>query len=88
MHVEEVNRRRQPEEGASIAVRLLDDAARLPRRRCDPRHRGLVNPRGFVIVDKHQRNPKYPNVFGIGVCVAIPPMGGTALPWACPRPDS
>ncbi len=24
---------------------------------------GLVNPRGFVVVDKHQRNPRYPNVF-------------------------
>jgi sulfide:quinone oxidoreductase len=23
---------------------------------------GLVNPRGFVIVDKHQRNPKFPNI--------------------------
>ena len=46
---------------------------------------GLVNPRGFVIVDKHQRNPKYPNVFGIGVCVAIPPMGGTALPVGVPK---
>ena len=31
----------------------------------------LTNPRGFVIVDKHQRNPEYPNIFAIGVCVAI-----------------
>ena len=28
---------------------------------------GLVNPRGFVIVDKHQMNPKYNNVFSVGV---------------------
>jgi sulfide:quinone oxidoreductase len=27
----------------------------------------LCNPRGFVLIDKHQRNPKYRNVFGIGV---------------------
>ncbi len=39
---------------------------------------GLVNPRGFVITDKHQRNPKYPNVFGIGVCIAIPPVAADA----------
>ena len=39
---------------------------------------GLVNPRGFVIIDKNQRNPKYPNVFGVGVCVAIPPVEADA----------
>jgi sulfide:quinone oxidoreductase len=38
---------------------------------------GLVNPRGFVLIDKHQRNPTFPNIFGIGVGVAIPPMGKT-----------
>ena len=46
---------------------------------------GLVNPRGFVIIDKHQRNPKYPNVFGIGVCVAIPPTGKTPVPVGVPK---
>ena len=37
---------------------------------------GLSNPRGFTIVDKHQRNPKYPNVFAVGVCVAQQSDGG------------
>ncbi len=46
---------------------------------------GLVNPRGFVLIDKHQRNPKYPNVFGIGVAVAIPPVGKTAVPVGVPK---
>ncbi|MEQ1672639.1 MAG: FAD/NAD(P)-binding oxidoreductase, partial [Hyphomicrobium sp.] len=46
---------------------------------------GLVNPRGFVLVDKHQRNPTYRNVFAIGVCVAIPPMGKTAVPVGVPK---
>lgn len=46
---------------------------------------GLANPRGFTIVDKHQRNPKYPNVFAIGVCVAIPPMGPTPVPCGVPK---
>jgi sulfide:quinone oxidoreductase len=46
---------------------------------------GLVNPRGFVVIDKHQRNPAYPNVFGIGVAVAIPPVGKTPLPVGVPK---
>ncbi|PLW79131.1 NAD(P)/FAD-dependent oxidoreductase [Cohaesibacter celericrescens] len=46
---------------------------------------GLVNPRGFVIVDKHQRNPKYPNIFGVGVCIAIPPYEKTPVPVGVPK---
>ncbi len=46
---------------------------------------GLVNPRGFVIVDKHQRNPKFQNIFSIGVCVAIPPIGPTPVPCGVPK---
>ena len=45
----------------------------------------LVNPRGFVLIDKHQRNPTYQNVFGIGVTVAIPPMGKTPVPVGVPK---
>ena len=33
---------------------------------------GLCNPRGFVLVDENQRNPKYPNIYSAGVCIAIP----------------
>lgn len=46
---------------------------------------GLVNPRGFIVVDKHQANPKYRNVFSVGVCVAIPPMGPTPVPCGVPK---
>jgi sulfide:quinone oxidoreductase len=46
---------------------------------------GLVNPRGFVIVDKHQQNPAYPNVFSVGVCVAIPPVGPSPVPCGVPK---
>lgn len=46
---------------------------------------GLVNPRGFVVVDKHQRNPKYPNVFGIGVAIAIAPLEQTPVPTGVPK---
>ena len=46
---------------------------------------GLVNPRGFVVVDKHQRNPNYPNVFGIGVAIAIAPLEQTPVPTGVPK---
>jgi sulfide:quinone oxidoreductase len=46
---------------------------------------GLVNPRGFVSIDDHQRNAAYPEVFGIGVCVAIPPVGPTPVPVGTPK---
>ena len=46
---------------------------------------GLVNPRGFVLIDKHQRNPAYPNIFGIGVAVGIPPTGKTPVPVGVPK---
>lgn len=46
---------------------------------------GLVNPRGFVLVDEYQRNPSYPDVYGVGVCVAIPPVGPTPVPVGVPK---
>jgi sulfide:quinone oxidoreductase len=46
---------------------------------------GLVNPRGFVLVDEHQRNPVFRNVFALGVCVAIPPVGPTPVPVGVPK---
>jgi sulfide:quinone oxidoreductase len=46
---------------------------------------GLTNPRGFIVIDKKQRNPKYPNIFGIGVCVAIAPTGPTPVPVGVPK---
>jgi len=46
---------------------------------------GLTNPRGFIAIDKYQRNPAFPNVFGIGVAVAIPPVGKTPLAVGVPK---
>lgn len=46
---------------------------------------GLTNPRGFILVDEHQQNPTYPQVFAVGVCVAIPPVGKTAVPVGVPK---
>ncbi|WP_315705452.1 MULTISPECIES: FAD/NAD(P)-binding oxidoreductase [unclassified Bradyrhizobium] len=45
----------------------------------------LTNPRGFIVVDKHQRNPEFRNVFAVGVCVAIPPIGPTPVPVGVPK---
>jgi sulfide:quinone oxidoreductase len=46
---------------------------------------GLTNPRGFILADKMQRNPTFPNVFSIGVGVAIPPVGKTPLAVGVPK---
>jgi sulfide:quinone oxidoreductase len=46
---------------------------------------GLTNPRGFILADKYQRNPAFPDVFSVGVCVAIPPLGKTAVPVGVPK---
>ena len=46
---------------------------------------GLTNPRGFILADKHQRNPAFPEVFSVGVCVAIPPLGKTPVPVGVPK---
>jgi len=46
---------------------------------------GLCNPRGFVIVDEHQRSTKYANIFSAGVCIAIPPVEQTPVPTGAPK---
>jgi sulfide:quinone oxidoreductase len=46
---------------------------------------GLTNPRGFVLVDQHQRSKAFANVFALGVCVAIPPVGPTPVPVGVPK---
>jgi sulfide:quinone oxidoreductase len=85
MHVEEVA------EGGAVA-RIHDlpfsYSMMLPAFRGVPAVRdieGLTNPRGFIIVDKHQRNPAFPEIFALGVCVAIPPTGPTPVPVGVPK---
>jgi sulfide:quinone oxidoreductase len=46
---------------------------------------GLTNPRGFVLIDRHQRNPSYPKIYAAGVCVAIPPVESTPVPTGAPK---
>jgi sulfide:quinone oxidoreductase len=46
---------------------------------------GLTNPRGFILIDRRQINPVYSNILALGVCVAIPPVGKTAVPVGVPK---
>ena len=46
---------------------------------------GLTNPRGFILIDEFQRNPTYHNIYAVGVCVAIPPVGPTPVPTGAPK---
>jgi sulfide:quinone oxidoreductase len=46
---------------------------------------GLTNPRGFILIDEFQRNPTFKNIYAVGVCVAIPPVGPTPVPTGAPK---
>jgi len=46
---------------------------------------GLTNPRGMILIDANQRNPKYRNIYAVGVCVAIPPVEPTPVPTGAPK---
>ncbi|QTN25071.1 FAD-dependent oxidoreductase [Rhizobacter sp. AJA081-3] len=45
----------------------------------------MCNPRGFVLIDEHQRSKKYRNIFSAGVCVAIPPVEVTPVASGAPK---
>jgi sulfide:quinone oxidoreductase len=36
-------------------------------------------------VDEYQRNPKFKNIYAVGVCVAIPPVEATPVPCGTPK---
>jgi sulfide:quinone oxidoreductase len=46
---------------------------------------GLCNPKGFVVVDKFQRSPRYPDIYAVGVCIAIAPPEATPVPTGVPK---
>jgi sulfide:quinone oxidoreductase len=46
---------------------------------------GLTNPRGFILIDDYQRNPTHKNIYAVGVCVAIPPVGPTPVATGAPK---
>src|SRR3546814_1991115 len=41
---------------------------------------GLGTPSGFILIDVHRRNPTWPNVYSLVVCVALPPVENTPVP--------
>ncbi len=41
---------------------------------------GLANERGFILVDEHQRNPRYPNIFAAGATVEAASEASTPVP--------
>ncbi len=45
----------------------------------------LCNPRGFVLVDEHQRSKRCPNIYSAGVCIAIAPKEPTPVPTGEPK---
>jgi sulfide:quinone oxidoreductase len=45
----------------------------------------LVNPRGFVKVNEFQHNPKWKNIYSVGVCIAIPPVEATPVATGTPK---
>jgi sulfide:quinone oxidoreductase len=46
---------------------------------------GLTNPRGFILADDALSNPAYPNIYVVGVALAIPPVAVTAVPVGVPK---
>ena len=46
---------------------------------------GLGNPRGFVPTDHQLRSTRYPNIYAVGVAVAIAPPAATAVPVGRPE---
>jgi sulfide:quinone oxidoreductase len=46
---------------------------------------GLVSPRGFVLIDEFQRNPKYRNIYAAGVAVASATAGSKEVTADAPR---
>ncbi|MBN8279775.1 MAG: NAD(P)/FAD-dependent oxidoreductase [Gammaproteobacteria bacterium] len=85
LHAQELDDRGQPVRDHELpfaysmilpAFRGVDAVAAVP---------GLCNPRGFVLIDEHQRSPKYPEIYSAGVCVAIPPVEATPVPTGAPK---
>jgi sulfide:quinone oxidoreductase len=46
---------------------------------------GLGNPKGFVPADEFYRHPKYPEIFTVGVAMALAPSEPTPVPTGVPK---
>ncbi|NPB05183.1 MAG: FAD-dependent oxidoreductase [Aquificae bacterium] len=45
----------------------------------------VANEKGFVKTNRCMYVPDYPNIYGVGVCVAIPPVRPTPIPTGAPK---
>ncbi len=45
----------------------------------------LANPKGFVVVDERYRHPVHPDIYAVGVAVALPPVEATPVPVNFPK---
>jgi sulfide:quinone oxidoreductase len=45
----------------------------------------LGNPKGFIPVDAHYRHNEFPNIYAVGVAVALPPVEETEVPVNFPK---
>lgn len=45
----------------------------------------LGNPRGFIPVDQYYRHPGHPNIYAVGVAVALAPKEPTPIPTGVPK---
>ncbi len=70
-----------PHGGCTRSVCKTDHA----RQAMDDFEKLVADPGSVVVIDDYQRNPAYPNVYAIGVCVAIPPVGPTTVPLGAPK---
>lgn len=46
---------------------------------------GLANPKGFIPVDEGYRHKEFPNIYAVGVAVALPPVEATPVPVNFPK---
>lgn len=46
---------------------------------------GLANPRGFLLANGYLANPRHPNIYAVGVALAIPPKEPTPVPVGVPK---
>jgi NADH dehydrogenase FAD-containing subunit len=46
---------------------------------------GLTDQNGMILVDRHQQSLKYPNIFGVGVCVHLDPLEHTPVHTGPPK---
>jgi len=66
-------RRRSPYSALSVVEKLWSNVPR------------LTDKNGMIKVNEYQQSTGYTNIFGVGVCVSIPPIEQTLVPTGAPK---